>query len=269
MQSVLLKFPAVSESEDMALSKPDKEWIQEQIIEAIKGHGWGKVLIQFKSWSPAGAMVAILLFAALQWQKSTEFRIHTEDRLDRLEATLRESRAAQAPSAVLKEIASLNQKQFVKSLPALRKVEEQPVSQVKPNRELLRDISTKLMEVNEQAPEYWATVLQFIRFASAGLSPDVPPPGEPTLIIKDSRPGIRFSDPVSHAIVLLDNSEVANIRFEHSRIIFTERPTRMNNVTFVDCVFELPVLDNPNKYLQNTGRILLASNLNSVFIGSL
>jgi hypothetical protein len=53
------------------------------------------------------------------------------------------------------------------------------------------------------------------------------------------------------------------VRFENSRIIFTENPVRMRGVEFLNCVFELP--DAPaNPYIRKTAQELLASNLTAI-----
>ena len=156
----------------------------------------------------------------------------------------------------------LDKKQFASALPALRKVTEQPVAKVSPTPSVIEDVSLKLRDVNENTQDYWPTVLQFIQFASAGLSLDVPPPGDPNLLVSYSR-GMRFGT-VSRKIVLLDGSDIVDTRFEHCRIIFTKNPTPLRNVVFVDSVFEFPISDHPVPYIQKAARVLLASDLKSV-----
>jgi len=72
----------------MPLTKIDKEWVQQQIEDSHKKHGWRKVVDGIKSWSPLGALVAIGLFVIVQWNQSTVDRVHTEDRLTNTETRL-------------------------------------------------------------------------------------------------------------------------------------------------------------------------------------
>jgi hypothetical protein len=141
---------------------------------------------------------------------------------------------------------------------------------------VLQGVAQKLLKLSGNSPDYWPTVLKFIQFASAGLSPDVPPhvppPGtRPGLTIKNSilPPGTVKWPPISHQVILLDGGEISDMQVDHSRIIFTEQPVKMTNVTFVDCVFEMPPTAAPNPYLQNASRQLLASDLNSAVIKGL
>jgi hypothetical protein len=145
---------------------------------------------------------------------------------------------------------------------------------VKLSPALLKDVQQKLLRIDENSPDYWPTVLRFIQFASAGLSPDVPPPGrQPDLTIANNH-GFGLVLPLtSHQVVLLDGgdlgADVGITRFDHSRIIFTQNPVHMRNVQFTDCVFEMPISATPNRYLRDAGRLLLASDLNSAKIPSL
>lgn len=282
----LIPFPApVSEEECMPLRKDQQDFIREEVkaqiagaVDSFKPHGWRKVTHFLREWGIAGAiitasiaMLAVTLGALYQSfshvREETAFRVRTSDRLENIEAILRELRASQSPAPVLKELSGLAPQQFAKSLSALRRVGEQPVTAVNPTPAELHELAQKLLNTPETTPDYWPTVLQFIQFASAGLSPDVPPPGPPNVIISHNK-GLGFG-PFSHSIVLLDGGELVNTRFEHSRIIFTNDPVQMKNVVFVDCIFVLPVSNKPNPYLQRAARTLLASTLNSAVISDL
>jgi len=172
---------------------------------------------------------------------------------------------------VLKRNSSVNQDEFNKSLPALREAVEvaTQTKAIVPN-ETLQQIAQKLRQASESSPDYWPTVLQFIQFASAGLSPDVPPPGKPNLELHSTAiRGRNIFGTIKNRIVLLDGGELVDQRFENSRIIFTEQPVRMQNVEFVNCVFEMPSVESPIPYLKQVSQELLASNLNSVRIKAL
>src|SRR5260370_32615019 len=109
-----LSFTSFCE-EDMALIKADKEWIESSITEALRKRFSSK-LARFQAWSPAGAFIAVLIFVLLQWNSYTVFRVHTEDRLDTIEANLRTLLATQAPQQVINEIAKLGRRGVPKKL---------------------------------------------------------------------------------------------------------------------------------------------------------
>jgi len=84
---------------EMALNDNDRDWIRLTIGAALKEHSKGK-LNQFKSWSPLGGVVAIVLFVLLQWNTYTIFRTHTDDRLiniEKIEAQASASNEASKP----------------------------------------------------------------------------------------------------------------------------------------------------------------------------
>ncbi len=172
------------------------------------------------------------------------------------------------PATPLRDISQLKQEQFAKALPTLKQITERPFPSQPLPQPILRDVAQKLLRVDERSPDYWPTVLQFIQFASAGLSLDVPPPGPPNFVIAKNIGNISFA-PISHLRVKLDGGDLVNTRFEHSRIIFTENPVHMKDVVFIDCVFEMPISATPNRYLQDASRMLLASELNSTKIPAL
>ncbi|MBI3895629.1 MAG: hypothetical protein HY313_06830 [Acidobacteria bacterium] len=190
------------------------------------------------------------------------------ERLSKIEGRLLNLAAFQNPGETIKEIAALSPKDFPHSLPALRKITERPVSEVKPTVDILRELVEKLRNIDESSPDYWPTLLQFIQFASASFSPDVPPPGKPTSIISNNTVRVSVRG-VKKAIVLLDGGELVDSDFENSRIIFTPNPVRMRNVRFTNCVFEIPLTETPNQYIKSASQQLLASNLQSVSISSL
>jgi hypothetical protein len=159
--------------DDMAINKTEWDQIRTIIRDALNEHEKGK-LQRFKSWSPLGALVAIGLFVFLQWNAYTVFRTRTEDKLVEIEARLLKNEAARAPLAALNEIGKLPPKEFRAALPALRTVSERPAQEVKPDGTVLLAVSSRLSKTPETAPDYWATTLQFIQFATSSLHPDVP-----------------------------------------------------------------------------------------------
>jgi hypothetical protein len=269
-------FPPIESEEDMPLNETDKAWVREYVRTVHQRQGWGKLTGFIKDWSGTSAAIGILLFFVTQWGGYTEFKTHTGDkligiegRLDKIDNDLLEVRASQFPESVLHEINGLEQAKFVEALPALRTVVAQTPEGAKTSPALLGGIAEKLSRTSPESPGYWPTVLQFLQFASAGLSSaGVPPPGPPNVRIANNR-GIAPLGTFSHKIVLLDGGDLGSTRFDHCRIIFTENPVHMTNVQFVNSVFELPITAAPNQYIQDVGRKLLASDLRSASIPTL
>jgi len=259
----------------MPLNEADRSWVRERIGEAQRRQGWGKLTGFIKDWSGAGGVVAIILFALLQWGGYTEFKTRTglrldgiEGHLDKIDTTLLELRAAQAPDDVLHEVNGLDQAKFAKSIPALHVAVERPASRGKANRPLLSGIAEKLSKTNPATPEYWPTVLQFLQFASAGLAPtNVPPPNTPP-ILRSSNTRLAGNS-FTGVTVLLDGGELLGTRFENCRVIFTDTPVTMRDVTFANSVFEFPVSSVPPPYIQRASKLLLASDLKTASIPNL
>jgi hypothetical protein len=105
--------------------------------------------------------------------------------------------------------------------------------------------------------------LQFIRFASSGSAQaGVPPAGPPNYVFRDS--DVTKVGPLNGLVVMIDGGSLLNLRIENSRVIFTGNPVRMQNVTFINCVFELPVSNTPPPFLKKAAQQLLASNFTSI-----
>src|SRR5262249_46501724 len=141
-----------------------------------------------KEWSSPTVAVALLIAALLEWNKITEFRVHTDDRLgaaekrldgyenrlekiqdklDTIHGQLLDFQAAQSPSKVLNQLSQVDPATFSKALPALKKVSDQPINKVSTTAQTLRNIAERLAHTNESSPEYWPTVLRFLGFASS------------------------------------------------------------------------------------------------------
>jgi hypothetical protein len=139
------------------------------------------------------------------------------------------------------------------------------VSDIKPSPTTLQAVAQKLLNTSEKSPDYWPTVLQFLNFASASISSSLP-----STLVGVNASNTRLNDDTFTGFrITLDGGEVKDSKFINSRIVFTTNPVRLENVTFMNCVFEMPVTDNPSPYLQKASQALLGSGLNSGSFSSL
>jgi len=255
------------DAEAMALNETDRGWIKNTIAEALKEHfkGWKEVL---RIWSIPSISIAILLFAFTNWDKYVEFRTHTSDRLDTIELQLRNLRASQSPGPVIKELGALSQKDFAKSLTALDIVVQKPVSEVNPEPSVLREINTRLLATPQSSPGYWPTVFRYIEFASSSVSKDLAPPHGSivNLTLSDVVSRGPNTQEFSNQVIVLGGGSAEGLRFENCRILFTAEPIKMRNLLFVNCVFEFPVVSNPNSYLMLASRDLLSTDFKNVLM---
>jgi hypothetical protein len=276
--------------EDMAVRKEITEEIKLQVadqlskaIEGLKPKGAHRILYWVRDWGGAAtvvtiplALLAIVVTLGLSVTSHLEsnasfqrgvrdFQRQTNARLSKIEEELDQIRAEQASEA-LNSLSRLSVAQFSKSLPELRRLASSTTTALKLNPESVRSISQRLRQVPESSPEYWPAVLQFIKFASAGLSPKVPPAGHPMFAFN----GIRHLHiEQSFSVILLNGGELENSVLTNCRVIFTNKPVEMHNVRFINCVFEMPISSDPNQYLRHASQQLLASNFESVTISLL
>lgn len=263
--------------DDMPLNATDKAWVQREIEASHKRAGFGKLTGFIKDWGGTGAAVGIIIFFLTQWSGYTEFKTSTgmklegvNVRLDKIDTSLLELRASQSPDSVLHEINGLDPAKFARAVPALRIAVQKPlVANSEVSRPLLGGIAEKLSKTNPLVPNYWQTVLEFLQFASAGLAPpSVPPPGSKPLL--RSSAGMQFDHNSFNGVtIMLDGGSVADSSFNNCRVIFTDTPVKMTNVTFVNSIFEFPISSAPPPYIRQASRLLLASDLKTTFISNL
>jgi hypothetical protein len=240
-------------------------------------------LSSFHGYAKGAAAVGLLLIAAICWWVnfnlmpeiqglSTSLKSY-DSRISTIEGQLKEidlkQRATKTPQAVLAEMATLNNRQFSGVLPALQDVLTQPFDKVKPSISTLQEISIKLHNADTNAPEYWPTVLQFLQFVSAGLAPATVPLPNTRPVFRSSSRSFLVGNQFSGITVLLDGGSLNGDRFDNCRVIFTNSPVKMENVTFTNSIFEFPVSSNPSPYIQHASKLLLASDLKTASIPSL
>jgi hypothetical protein len=169
--------------------------------------------------------------------------------------------------AGIQAFASVPKSELKASLPRLKKsldfAEQQKIS-VSPAT--IKGVQEKLLDVSQDTPDYWPTVLQFLRFASAGLaSKSVPASDRPIAFKSSGTTNLVDHNSFSGMVVLLDGGLIEDDVFENCRVIFTETPVHLRNVVFVNSVFEFRVsITPPPPYIQQASKILLASKLDSV-----
>lgn len=271
-------------ADDMALRNEDKKWVQEKIDETIHPQGLRKVLLLLKEWGLVGVVitaflalfgiaVTLIIFTSTRLERNAQFQTRTEDfeksaeiRLAKIEDDLLSLKVQQSPSRVLKDLSQMHPDNFVAAIPVLRKVTDLPPSDISATDETLHNIAERLGRTPETAPNYWPTTLRFIQFASSVLAPqkDVPPHGPPTSVISNNF-GFGFRLRLKGEVILLDGGDLgSDVQFENCRIIFTSHPVRMQGVTFINCVFEMPTELEPTPYLKSVAYTLLASDLKTV-----
>lgn len=193
-----------------------------------------------------------------------------DGRLNSIQDMLLVLRAAQLPKKVLQEIANLKPEQFSGALPALQKITEQPVATVAPEPATLNEVAVKLSTVGETTPDYWITTLRFIEWASAGMSPNAPQPGEPNFVFKGSVGSLQQAFGIIRGkIVVLDNVDFQDGVFDSCRIIFSGTPSVLKNIRFVNCVFEFPVTNYPPAPLKQMSEQLLAEGIQRAVVSLL
>jgi hypothetical protein len=163
----------------------------------------------------------------------------------------------------LRRFEKMNKQQFAMSLPALRTVIQRSSAPV--DQSTLRNIAEKLRETDARAPGYWPTVFAFITWTSATSARDVPRANAKTTLSIANTPPLTANVMLDGLVVALDGGTINGLTFRNCRIRFTSNAVQMNNVTFVNCVFEFPSIQSPTPYLKRaTKELLQADNLTSI-----
>jgi hypothetical protein len=102
--------------------------------------------------------------------------------------------------------------------------------------------------------------------------PSAPPPGGLSISLTRvtvDMPLEKLMGPMNGRTVTLDGAKIRDGTFENCRIIFKGEPTVLIRITFINCVFEFPAIDQPPPPLKRMSRQLLAQNMQHVLIESL
>ena len=170
----------------------------------------------------------------------------------------------------LQEISRLDQKLFEHSLPQLCQAVDQPGQIAAADRGICGAITTKLRNTDETTPHYWPTVLRFLQAATSRIAQKAPPRGQRPRALSDILfVGIMRGIREDGRTILFDGGSFGNSAFKDCRIIITQNPVQMQRVVFRNCAFEFPPGDTPSLFVKEFARLLLSSDLGSVFIANL
>lgn len=271
------------DDEDMALGSATKQAITDEVerqlglaVDQFNPRGWRKFLHFAREWGIVGTIgtviVGLLALAAAAFYQATArvakeaiFETNTTRDLTDIQKDIKAIRGDLAKQVVVNH-ASSPLSDFKTTLPdlssAIATLREQGLT-VAPS--VINDLQHRLISVDASAPDYWPTVLQFLQFASSGLSSaKVPLPGSKPQLVTHNSSVFMLRNHFESMTVELDGGILDGDVFENCRIIFTETPVQMHNVTFIDSVFEFPVSATPPAYIQKASKVLLASDLKTV-----
>ena len=147
---------------------------------------------------------------------------------------------------------------------AARNYSTVPPKDLKNHREELKEIKAKLVQAQPNTPGYWPAAFEVIRLLSK-TNFDIEPSGKRELYLKNLS-GISprtISVPPGTRVLL--QGLIQNSIFQDMIVRF-DQSVRLQNVTFINCIFIFPMEQNPPKPLQQIGITLLASDLSKVTI---
>jgi hypothetical protein len=143
-----------------------------------------------------------------------------------------------------------------------------PPKELKAHVEELKKLKNTLAQTPPTSPGYWPAAFQVIRLFSQSTFADI---DRLTAARESSYSNVTSRPPglmgvATNQRVFLKN-HVEGLIFKDSIIRFDPSVELVNDV-FINCVFLLPVQDNPSKPLQQIGKILLASDLSKVTLNA-
>jgi len=249
------------------LRNEDKIWVTAEIRAATQRpevRGIKKALYLLREWSLVGTAITVVLalvalvvtiaiFAGSNINRDAEFRGSVDQRLKSIEQTL---------SAIQNRL-GLVQAQIV-----TQKYAAVPPKELKAHSEELKQLKTTVAQASPGTPGYWPIVFQLIQLASQSTFADwdkIKTQGETQYDNVGSKPPGAFGVMENQRAVL--RNHVEGLTFKNSIIRFEPNVELVNDV-FINCVFLLPVQDNPSKPLQEIGRTLLASDLSNVTLNA-
>lgn len=151
---------------------------------------------------------------------------------------------------------------------ALQKYSSVRPKDLKTHKEELKQLKTTVAQAPPNTPGYWPVAFQIIQLASQSNFPDsekIALQGEDVLSGLISRPLGAISVGPNRRFFL--KNHVEGIVFKDSIIRFDPSVELVNDL-FINCVFLIPVQDDPSKSLQDIGKTLLASDLSRVTLNA-
>jgi hypothetical protein len=144
-----------------------------------------------------------------------------------------------------------------------------PPKELKAHVEELKQVKTSLAQLPTTSPGYWPAAFQVIRLASQSNFADfdkiAAQRGESSYSNVSSRPPGAFGITTGQRVFL--KNHVEGLVFKDSIIRFDPSVELVNDV-FINCVFLIPVQENPSKPLREIGKTLLASDLAKVTLNA-
>ncbi len=148
-------------------------------------------------------------------------------------------------------------------------VHEADVLNVSVSPAVIDSLRLKLQAINSSSPIYWPTVFQYLHLAGNSITP-LDTSKMSTLDLGKGMVDPRNMTTVDNLKVIIRGGKFEGITFKQCLIEFEAQETvPLRNVRFVDCVFRFPVVTNPNRYLREAARSLLASDLKELRIANL
>jgi hypothetical protein len=77
---------------------------------------------------------------------------------------------------------------------------------------------------------------------------------------------VAITGPLVGKIFEFDGGEIRDVTFIKCKIEFTNNPVRLSRVTFIDCVFILPVTKDPPIHVKQVAQQILASDFKTVTV---
>jgi len=248
----------------MPLRKEDKAWVAEEVRAAIREeldpHGWKKLQSFLPIVGVLGIIVGLLALAGAGWKYAfsrveieAQFQTHTTDNINRLADRL----------TSLEGKLALQQAQIVS-----QKYSTIPPKELKAHAEELKQVKTSLAQLPTTSPGYWPAAFQVIQLASQSNFADfdkIAAQRESLFDNVSSKPPGGFGVTTKQRVFL--KNHVEGLVFKDSIIRFDPSVELVNDV-FINCVFLIPLHENPSKPLQEIGKTLLASDLSKVTLNA-
>jgi len=151
---------------------------------------------------------------------------------------------------------------------AVQKYSAVPPKDLKTHSEELKQLKTTVAQAPPSTPGFWPAAFQVIQLASQSSFADfdkIAAQHESVFDNVSSRPAGLMGVTTSQRVFL--KNHVEGLIFKDSVIRFDPSVQLVNDL-FINCVFLIPVQENPSKPLQEIGKTLLASDLSRVTLNA-